>query len=137
MHGSNTVTQGIRVTVTPSYLDSQSDPATRQFVFRYDIVIANEGDRRARLRSRHWIIIDAHGVRRDVHGAGVVGEFPDLAPGAKHEYASHCPLETEWGTMEGTFLMEREDGSTFEAQVGRFFLVAQPKTSPARRSRVV
>ena len=47
--------------------------------------------------------------------------------GEQFEYASYCPLETQWGTMEGTFLMEREDGETFEVQIGRFYLIAQPQ----------
>jgi len=35
---------------------------------------------------------------------------------------SFCPLDTEWGTMEGTYRMQREDGTQFDAVIGRFFL---------------
>jgi ApaG protein len=45
-------------------------------------------------------------------------------PGESHEYSSYCPLPTTWGTMEGTYQMRRDDGTTFDAKVGRFYLVA-------------
>jgi ApaG protein len=62
-----------------------------------------------------------------VEGEGVVGQQPRLAPGESFRYGSYCPLTTEWGTMEGTFTMLREDGSRFEAQVRRFYLVGAPE----------
>jgi ApaG protein len=58
----------------------------------------------------------------------VVGAFPDLAPGERFEYVSRCVLGTSWGTMEGSYSMEREDGSTFDAAIGRFFLA--PNVAP-------
>lgn len=134
--GSNNTTQGIRVTVTPHYLEGQSSPDARRFFFAYRIRIANEGDHPARLRARHWIIIDGHGNRRDVQGEGVVGETPRLEPGQFHEYSSHCPLETEWGTMEGTYLMERDNGETFEANVARFYLIGNASAAKPVRARV-
>jgi len=86
-------------------------------------VIFNEGEGRAQLKTRHWIIVDAQGVRRDVEGPGVVGEYPDLAPGESYEYLSSCPLPTPWGTMQGSYLFERPDGAEFSVEIGRFFLV--------------
>ncbi len=35
---------------------------------------------------------------------------------------SGCPLPTSWGTMEGHYVMQLKEGSTFEAKIGRFFL---------------
>ena len=125
---SDHVTEGIRVRAAAQYLSHESDPDARNYVYVYRIVISNEGTERAKLLARHWIILDAHGNRHDVKGPGVVGEFPDLAPGESFEYMSGCPLETEWGTMEGTYTMERENGDRFLAEVGRFFLVP---SSPA------
>jgi ApaG protein len=133
---STTITEGIRVTVTPHYLARESDPEARKFLFAYRIVIANEGDTPATLVSRHWIIVDAHGSRRDVQGEGVVGETPRLEPGKTFEYSSHCPLETEWGTMEGTYLMERDGGETFNANIDRFFLVSQPPAARPAKAKV-
>ena len=92
-------------------------------MYAYRISMTNEGTERARLRSRHWVILDSENRREDVRGPGVVGEYPDLAPGESYSYVSYCPLPTTWGTMEGSYTFEREDGTRFPVGVGRFFLV--------------
>ena len=120
---SDTATDGIRIKASAQYLPDESDPDAPFYLFVYRIVIRNEGHLSAKLLSRHWIIRDASNERHDVEGPGVVGEFPDLAPGESFQYVSGCPLPTEWGTMEGSYTMEREDGDRFSAQIGRFFLV--------------
>ena len=120
---SNALTEGIRVTAAAQFIPDQSDPDRGVYFYAYRVRIKNEGEQRAKLLSRHWIILDAHGQRRDVVDDGVVGEQPDLAPGDSFEYTSSCPMRTEWGTMEGTYTFEREDGTQFEAAIGRFFLV--------------
>ncbi len=120
---SDTITEGVRVQAAAQFLPSDSDPSANNFCYAYRITIYNEGDRRARLLTRHWIIRDANGNRQDVKGPGVVGEYPDLAPNESFSYVSGCPLQTEWGTMEGSYTMEREDGDRFAVQIGRFFLV--------------
>ncbi len=119
---SDTTTHGIRVGATAYYLPDESDPQEPRYLFGYTIVIANVGDAPARLRSRHWVIIDAHGRREEVEGPGVVGHTPRLEPGQAFKYQSFCPLRTTWGTMDGTYHMERDDGTTFDAEVGRFYL---------------
>lgn len=121
-HSSDTITGGIRVQAAAQYLSNDSRPEQRQFVYGYRIVISNVGEQRAKLKSRHWVILDADNNRQDVRGPGVIGKFPDLAPGESFDYCSGCPLSTKWGTMEGTFLFQREDGSEFEVEIGRFFL---------------
>jgi len=123
-HGSDTTTEGIRVRVAPEYLAGQSNPEAGQYVFGYRVRIVNEGADRAQLISRRWLIIDAEGEEHEVRGPGVVGHQPALAPGEGFEYASYCPLETSWGTMEGAYQMQREDGSMFDAMIDRFYLVA-------------
>ncbi|MFG0330060.1 MAG: Co2+/Mg2+ efflux protein ApaG [Phycisphaerales bacterium] len=129
--GSNTITHGIRVRVEPQYLPHESQPDLGRFFFAYRVTITNEGDRRARLHTRHWRIVDADGDEREVNGPGVIGEFPDLAPGESFQYVSYCPLETEWGTMEGSYRFETEDGATLEVEVDRFYLVAEaPAPTP-------
>jgi len=128
-HGSETVTQGIRVTVRPFYLPDHSDPDQTRFVFGYRIHIVNDGLQPAKLLSRHWRIVDADGVGHDVEGEGVVGRQPDLEPGESFEYSSWCPLKTPWGTMEGAYRMLRPDGQSFDAAVRRFYLVAELNAS--------
>jgi ApaG protein len=119
---SETTTEGIRVEVYPEFIPEQSAPPENKFVFAYKVVITNESTRKAKLLSRHWIIINADGDREDVKGQGVVGYTPELEPGESFEYTSFCPLNTNWGTMEGTFRMIRENGEEFEAVIARFYL---------------
>lgn len=120
---SDVITHGIRIQAAAQYLPDHSDPDERNFVFVYRIVIFNEGEERAQLKTRHWIIVDANGKRRDVDGPGVVGEYPDLGPSESFEYLSSCPLTTSWGTMQGSYVFERPDGEEFSVAIGRFFLV--------------
>jgi ApaG protein len=120
---SDTTTEGIRIGAAAFFIPEQSDADNHQFVFGYNIVIANVGDKPAQLLSRHWVIIDAHGRREDVRGPGVIGQTPRLEPGQAFKYQSFCPLRTPWGTMEGEYQMRRDDGERFEAMIGRFYLV--------------
>jgi ApaG protein len=122
-HGSDTVTDGVRVIVRPEYMPLQSSPDDRRFLFSYAVTIRNEGAARIRLATRQWRIIDADGEERIVEGPGVVGQHPDLGPGDSFEYSSFCPMTTPWGTMEGRLTFER-GGTRFDAVVGRFFLVS-------------
>jgi ApaG protein len=66
----------IRIEVETAYLDEQSDPRERRYVFSYTITIRNEGTVPARLLTRHWVITDANGKVKEVRGDGVVGEHP-------------------------------------------------------------
>ena len=119
---SSTITEGIRVTVQPSFWPERSSPESGQFAFAYAVQIANVGDAPAQLRSRHWIITDANGQVEEVRGQGVVGETPSLAPGEQFEYRSWAMLKTPFGTMRGSYTFVRPDGSTFDARIGEFAL---------------
>jgi len=121
---SDTITDGIRVQVFPEYLPEQSSPEIGRFIFAYRVLITNEGSRWAKLLSRRWVIINAEGDSDEVEGPGVVGFVPELHPGESFEYSSSCPLNTNWGTMEGEYSMMREDGGKFRVKVGRFYLVS-------------
>jgi ApaG protein len=119
---SDTITNGIRVGATAFHLPDESSPEEHHFLFGYRIVIVNEGKVPATLRQRHWIIIDANGTIEEAKGEGVVGQQPRLAPGDGFKYTSYCPLTTEWGTMEGTYEFETDDGMRFPVKIGRFYL---------------
>jgi len=123
-HGSEAVTEDVRVTVRPQFLPMQSTPNAGQYLFAYHITVRNEGTSAVRLQRRHWVIVDAEGERHEVTGDGVIGHTPKIQPGESFEYASYCPLPTTWGTMEGTYHMERENGDHFDVAVARFYLVA-------------
>lgn len=115
----------ISVEVETSYVDEQSDPAERRYVFSYTITIRNEGAAAARLLTRHWIITDADGKVQEVRGDGVVGEQPHLKPGQGFRYSSGAVLETPVGAMEGSYGMVDDEGQHFDAPI-RAFRLAMP-----------
>jgi len=124
LYSYTAVTNDIRVTVQPMYLDSQSDVFQRKFVFVYFISIANESKELVQLLRRHWMISHGGGKIEEVDGEGVVGKQPAVAPGQSHTYNSFCILETLEGFMEGTYMMRRRDGTTFDVTIPRFELRA-------------
>jgi len=112
----------IRVDVETAYLEDQSEPRDRRFVFSYTITIRNEGDVAARLLTRHWIITDADGRVQEVRGDGVVGEQPYLKPGQGFRYSSGAVIETPVGSMHGSYRMVDDDGAQFDAPIPAFRL---------------
>ncbi len=112
----------IGIEVQTTYLDDQSEPRERRYVFAYTITIRNEGQVAARLLTRHWIITDADGRVQEVRGEGVVGEQPHLEPGQGFRYSSGAVLETPVGVMHGSYEMLADDGERFEAPIAPFRL---------------
>ena len=49
-------THDITVTVTPSYIEGQSDPESGRWAFAYRVEILNGSGEAMRLRSRYWHI---------------------------------------------------------------------------------
>jgi len=115
-------TEGIRVWVRPRYSLAESDPAEGNFVFSYQVGLANEGAQAAQLLFRHWRIHDSAAGDSHVDGEGVIGQQPVLAPGESHEYSSYCVLKSPVGFMEGYYTFARPDGSRFRVDVPRFQL---------------
>jgi ApaG protein len=119
---SSAETSGVLVEVQSFYLEEQSHPASRRFVFAYTITITNNGSEVVQLQTRHWIITDGLGDVDEVKGPGVVGEQPVLSPGESFRYTSGAVLPTERGTMHGTYQMHRADGAQFDARIAPFLL---------------
>lgn len=117
-------THGMTVRVSVSFLPEQSDPAKGRWFWAYHIRIENHGEMAAQLMTRHWSISDGRGATHIVDGDGVVGDQPVLAPDSKYDYVSGCPLTTPTGSMEGSFGMIAEDGSSFDIAIPRFALLA-------------
>jgi ApaG protein len=117
----------IAIDVATRFLDEESAPDEGRFVFAYTVRIRNHGEVAARLVERHWIITDANGRVEEVRGAGVVGEQPRLLPGEAFEYTSGAVLETALGTMQGSYRMETDDGTAFDAPIAPFTL-SMPRT---------
>jgi len=116
------VTRGIRIRVTPQFLEQESSPDESRYLWAYTIDIRNEGSETVQLRSRHWRITDASGRTQEVSGPGVVGQTPVLAPGASFRYTSGCPLHTPSGIMAGSYQMTSAAGELFNVTIPAFSL---------------
>lgn len=116
------VTRGIRIRVTPQYLDDQSSPEESEFLWAYTIDIANESEETVQLRSRVWLITDGAGNTEEVRGPGVVGETPVIEPGGSFSYTSGCPLRTSSGIMVGSYQMTDGKGDLFDVAIPAFSL---------------
>lgn len=121
---SDTTTNGIRIRVYPQYIPPGQAPKDGRNYFAYTVIINNVGNDWAKLLSRSWLIINADGDSEEIAGEGVVGYFPELNPGESFTYTSYCPLDTDWGTMEGEYQFVRGDGSIFISDIGRFYLIS-------------
>lgn len=116
----------IEVTAVAEYVAEQSRPEDNHYVFAYHVAIRNTGTAPAQLIARHWVITDGNGKVQEVHGQGVIGEQPTLAPGQSFRYTSGCVLETPVGTMQGRYHMLGDGTDRFEAEIPPFTL-AMPR----------
>jgi len=127
----DTIINNIEIVAATGYVEQQSDPKAKRFVFSYTITISNKSDQSVQLLSRHWVIQNADRKIEEIYGEGVIGQQPVIAPGRSYIYSSGAVLETEMGTMEGRYFMVTtsvEDGNTeFEVPIPKFVLTV-PRT---------
>ena len=129
--GSVNVHRKIRVETHPVFLPSDSNPQENTYYFTYKIKITNEGKKNVQLISRHWIIINGDGEHKEVRGMGVAGKSPHLEAGESFAYSSYCPMDTEWGTMEGSYTFQEESGRRFDVPIPRFYLTTSSREEPS------
>ena len=110
------------IAVATRFLDEQSVPEEGRFVFAYTVHIRNHGKVPAQVLGRRWLITDGNGKVQEVVGEGVVGEQPWLRPGEGFEYTSGAVLETDIGTMRGSYDVLADDGTRFAAPIPPFTL---------------
>jgi ApaG protein len=116
------ITRGIAVSVEVTYLEANSSPGNSQYFWAYRVTIENQGRETVQLRSRHWMITNAHGELTEVKGPGVVGKEPFLEPGESFTYTSGAPLNTPSGMMGGSYQMESDTGERFDIEIPTFSL---------------
>ena len=87
------MTNHIEIDVETTYLSSESNPEENKYYFLYTVLIKNNGDKRTKLLSRHWVIKDDNGKIQDVKGEGVIGEQPEIKPGEEFQYTSGTMIE--------------------------------------------
>jgi ApaG protein len=116
------ITQAIKVTVSPIYLEEQSNPDANHYIWAYHVAIENNSENSVKLFDRHWLITDEMGRRIEVHGKGVVGQQPVIQPGGCFEYTSGTPLNAPSGVMMGRYGMLKDDGVRFDVEIPPFSL---------------
>jgi len=117
----------IAVDVEVSFLNQESQPEKKRYLFSYTITIKNKGSVPARLLSRYWKITGGNGHEQEVKGDGVIGLHPHLKPEQEFTYTSAAMLDTPVGMMEGHYIMIDDDGEKFEVDIPAFSL-AVPQT---------
>lgn len=122
-----TLSNPIQIDVTTRYLTEQSEPTAKRFAFAYTITITNNGTSTVQLLSRHWKISDDNDQVEEVKGDGVIGKQPKIAPGEHFTYTSGAVIDTQVGTMQGSYQMCWADGIKFDAVIAPF-LLAIPHT---------
>lgn len=124
MSKTTAITKGVLVSVEVTYQSQHSNPRISRFVFSYNVTIENLTKTPIQLLRRHWIIFESNGTKREVEGAGVVGDQPIIQPNEIYEYTSWCPIQNRVGYMEGTYLVKEEmSGDFFEVKIPRFQLI--------------
>lgn len=118
----SSATPKVSISVSTRFLTEQSAPEKDRYAFSYDITVHNQSDTEVQLLTRHWIITDGQGETKEIRGDGVVGEQPTIAPHSKYRYSSGTLLETEVGSMHGSFGMQDQDGHDFSAPIMPFTL---------------
>lgn len=119
------LTNDIKIKVEVAYQNTHLNAGDTEHMFAYRITITNNGDYTVKLLRRHWYITDLNFDKTEVEGEGVVGLQPVLEPGESHQYVSGCAIQSDIGSMHGTYLMERQiDGKLFEVEIPQFYLIA-------------
>jgi len=128
MTDSNTIkalANQIEIQVKTQYIEEQSEPSKDRFVFAYAVTIKNNSDETVQLLSRYWKILDGNEHIHEVEGEGVVGQKPVLEPGKDFSYTSGTAIATPVGQMEGHYILEDQQGSSFEVKIPTFRLAHQ------------
>lgn len=97
------ISEGVKISVTPIFRKDLSNIENRSYLFNYHIEIVNTNPFPIQLKTRYWYIFDSLDYKREVSGAGVIGEQPILFPGEVFEYSSGCDLISEVGFMKGHY----------------------------------
>ncbi|MGM0564020.1 MAG: Co2+/Mg2+ efflux protein ApaG [Pseudomonadota bacterium] len=121
------MSEPIHIEVETDFIEDQSSADDERYVFAYTITIENQGLLPAKLLNRHWVIRDSNGRIEEVSGEGVIGEQPVIQPGECFSYTSGAILQTDVGTMRGSYEMMDEDGRPFKAPIPEFVL-SVPRT---------
>jgi ApaG protein len=105
--------------VQTQYLESQSDPEEKRYVFAYTITIRNHGSVGAFVDAS---LADHRRGRQSSRSAKASSVSSHLAPGAAFRYSSWCGARNRTRSMQGSYGMQGDDGTVFEAPIAPFRL---------------
>ena len=115
-------TDEISVSVTPVFMDEESNPEKHFYLWAYQVRIENQGKTAITILDRQWHVIDAMGTTQDIAGTGVFKDKTSLNPGDSFEYTNTIPLSTTSGFMTGKYDIEKEQGVFTEIEAPTFSL---------------
>ena len=115
---------GLRVTVDRVvYHPEAQTPPDRPHCFVYFITIHNDTDTAITIKGRKWVVTNEHGEVTAVEGDGVVGQFPEIAPGDSFSYNSFHLLDTSNAVAEGSYIGVDENGRKVLTRIPKFKMV--------------
>ena len=114
---------GLYVTVDRLVYENIASQTLQQpHAFIYFITIHNDSKILVTIKGRKWIVTHSDGQVLIAEGDGVVGETPQIAPGASFSYNSHHRIHTATAMVDGAYLGLDELGRRVVTRIPRFEL---------------
>ena len=102
------------------YQPDMATPEDRPHCFAYFITIQNDSDITVTIKGRKWVVNEADGNKTVVEGDGVVGMFPELAPGESFDYHSFHLFSGGWAVATGSYIGVDENGRSLITRIPEF-----------------
>ena len=102
------------------YQPDMATPEDRPHCFAYFITIQNDSDITVTIKGRKWVVNEADGNKTVVEGDGVVGMFPELAPGESFDYHSFHLFSGRWAVATGSYIGVDENGRSLITRIPEF-----------------
>jgi ApaG protein len=116
-------TNDVRVTVAPTFIKERSDLKAGIYVFVYEVTIENHSQKVIQLLNRHWVVMSGGRQYADIKGDGVVGEQPVFEPGTAYTYTSFTVIDSQFGSMLGSYTFRSQSGEFFDVSIPEFDLI--------------
>jgi ApaG protein len=116
--------EGLSVSVDRvMYQPHIATPPDRPHCFVYFITIHNATPLPITIKGRKWVVTNDRGEITAIEGDGVVGQFPEIAPGAKFSYNSCHLLDTNSAVAEGSYLGVDSEGRKVVTRIPKFKMI--------------
>lgn len=111
----------LKIESSSQFWADEPNPAKDSYSFIYTINLFNPNSFSVQVLTRSWVVQDGFGKTREVHGEGVVGLQPIIAPNECFEYSSSCSLNTPYGNMHGKYHCRNEYGEEVDIDVATIY----------------